>query len=123
MTPNNIYRTSALATGVFALALLSGCAHPPETLYYWGEYQPVVYAHFNQGQTPEEQIQALEADVEKARAANKPLPPGEQAHLGLLYGLAGQTDRMRAQLVEEKTRFPESGFYIDFLLKNSTKSK
>ncbi|MDR0736842.1 MAG: DUF4810 domain-containing protein [Zoogloeaceae bacterium] len=95
----------------------SGCATGrPEPLYQWGSYETQVYAHLR-GESREAQIPELERDLEKARAANKPLPPGFFAHLGLLYLETGNDEKAVDCFETEKQRFPESAAYMDFLLK------
>lgn len=99
-----------------ACALLSGCATKTASLYQWDGYQPQVYEYFK-GQTgPTEQIAALEKSRETIFAADKTLPPGFRAHLGMLYASVGKGSEARQQLNEEKERFPESSAYMDFLL-------
>ena len=100
-----------------AALLLSACAGGPGPLYYWGDYQPQVYGQLTRQKGPDEQIAALEAGIEKARAAGKPLPPGYQAHLGLLYAQKEQDERMRQYFEAEKTQYPEAGTYLDFLMR------
>ncbi len=95
--------------------MLGGCATGTKPLYEWGSYQPQVYEHFK-GQAPEAQIQALEADLQKIAAHGATPPPGYHAHLGLLYGAAGQSDRATQSLLKERALFPESTIYVDFLL-------
>ncbi len=99
------------------LLFLSGCATPPQPLYYWGDYQDQIYGHFKREKSPQEQIAGLEADVEKAASKNLALPPGFQAHLGMLYGSTGNSEKMRVHLEAEKRQFPESAVFMDFLLK------
>lgn len=96
--------------------LLAGCATGPQPLYYWGDYQPALYGHFTKEKGPQEQIAALEAGIEKARAAGKPVPPGYNAHLGLLYAEGEQTDQMLKYFEAEKALYPEGASYMDFLL-------
>ena len=107
-----------LAVGVplAATLLLAGCATGPQPLYYWGDYQPTLYGHFTKEVGPQEQIASLEAGLEKARAAGKPVPPGYNAHLGLLYAEGEQTDQMLKYFEAEKALYPESASYMDFLL-------
>lgn len=95
---------------------LAGCATGPQPLYYWGDYQPALYGHFTKEKGPQEQIAALEAGIEKARAAGKPVPPGYNAHLGLLYAEGEQTDQMLKYFEAEKALYPEGASYMDFLL-------
>ncbi|MGE5471342.1 MAG: DUF4810 domain-containing protein [Bacteroidota bacterium] len=99
-------------------ALLSGCAARHEPLYYWGDYQPQVYGYFTGDKSPEDQIQALEAGIEKARASGKPLAPGYQAQLGMLYAKTGREDQTRHYFEAEKAQFPEGRPFMDFLLRN-----
>jgi hypothetical protein len=106
----------AAAVPLAATLLLAGCATGPQPLYYWGDYQPTLYGHFTKEVGPQEQIASLEAGLEKARAAGKPVPPGYNAHLGLLYAEGEQTDQMLKYFEAEKTLYPESASYMDFLL-------
>jgi len=108
-----------IRAGVLALlVLLTGCA--PPTTYLWGHYEGVVYATYAApGRVPpERQIELLEQDYQKARAANKPVPPGFHAHLGYLYYQIGRTDQARQEFETEKARFPESAVFMDRLLAN-----
>lgn len=66
---------------------------------------------------PDQQIKALDAHAEKARAANAALPPGFRAHLGMLHLEGGNASRARELWQAEKVAFPESALYIDQLLK------
>jgi hypothetical protein len=104
---------------VLSLSALAGCATRQQPLYYWGGYQAQIYGHFKGEKGPEEQIQSLEAEREQARAQGRALPPGFQAHLAMLYGKTGRSDRLVENLEAEKTQFPESSAFVDFLLKKS----
>ena len=105
-----------------SLLLIGGCVSPPHNLYQWGSYQPEVYQYFKGG-SKEEQIAKLEADLQKIQSSGKAVPPGYHAQLGLLYGQTGQDDRMIQEFQTEKSLFPESGPYIDFLLKKDKKNQ
>ncbi len=105
---------------VFSTLLgLAGCAKQSSDLYLWNYYQPEVYEYL---QSPEgdvqPQITKLEAVQEDAKAANRALPPGFHAHLGLLYARLGQADKAAIEFNTEKALFPESTAYMDFLLSN-----
>ena len=114
-----------LAAGVplAATLLLTGCATGPGPLYYWGDYQPALYGHFTKETGPQEQIASLEAGLEKARAAGKPVPPGYNAHLGLLYAEGEQTDQMLKYFEAEKALYPEGTTYMDFLMRKFQQPK
>jgi hypothetical protein len=98
--------------------LLAGCATP--TLYYWGQYEDMLYASYAApGELPpERQLELMEEDRQKAGAVNKPLPPGFYAHLGYVYFQMGKTDEARQAFEIEKERFPESAVLMDRLLAN-----
>lgn len=117
----NFSKTIA-AAGLAAVALLSGCATKPPTVYQWQGYQQSVDSYFRtQGADVESQILAMEAGLEKIRAAGGVVPPGYQAHMGLLYGKQGKLDQFAQQLEAERKQFPESGPFVDFLLRNFKK--
>lgn len=110
------------AIAAATLALLAGCVTPQKQLYSWEGYQPQVYTYLkdNGVASPEEQIVALEAAAEKARASGTALPPGYRAHLAMLYSKTGQTDKTAMHLTAEKEQFPESSTFMDFLMRTST---
>jgi hypothetical protein len=102
-----------------AATLLAGCAST-STLYHWGRYQDLIYASYVEpGKVPlEAEVEKLEQDRQQALAANKRLPPGWHAHLGLLYYQLGKADQALQELGREKAEFPESGVFIDRLVGN-----
>lgn len=111
--------------GFAALAglLLVGCANRPQPLYYWGDFQNQQYAYFKGEKGPEDGIQSLERIREEAKSRGKSVPPGLQAHLGLLYGQTGRSDLFEQGLLAERQQFPESSVYLDFLLKKNQNNK
>lgn len=121
-----IYRDSKrlliLISGLTIL-LLSGCATRHEPLYYWGDFQNQQYAYFKGEKGPEDSILQLERIREEAKSRGKLVPPGLQAHLGMLYGVTGRTDMFEQNLGAERQQFPESTAYLDFLLKKNQKQK
>jgi hypothetical protein len=114
----NMYKTTTLTLA--ALMLLAGCATRTPSLYYWGSYQPQVYGHFTKENSPEEQIGELEKGLEEARSEGKQVAPGYNAHLGLLYAERQNPDQMVKYFQTEKTLYPESSGYMDFLLRKFT---
>ena len=99
--------------------LLSACVQQPKPMYSWQAYQPSVYAYLqDDGADHAVQAQALEQNIETARAANVELPPGFRAHLGMLYLKMGDGNKALEQLQGEKTAFPEATPFMDFLMRN-----
>lgn len=107
------------ATGMMACLVLAGCAQQ-KTLYQWEGYQHQVYQYLK-GEPKEQQIEVLEADLQKIKAQDGAVPPGYHAQLGLLYSSLGKDDQMAQQFQTEKSLFPESATYMDFLLNNAKK--
>jgi hypothetical protein len=103
--------------------LFTGCAQQRQPLYHWGDFQTVQYGYFKGDKGPEAGIVALEKVREEAKASGRNVPPGLQAHLGMLYGLSGRTDLFEQNLLAEKQSFPESSVYLDFLLKKNQKTE
>ncbi|MBK4784120.1 MAG: DUF4810 domain-containing protein [Pantoea sp. Pent] len=107
-----------LSAALIAAGVLAGCAPKgPEPIDYWGDYQQQVYSYYQKDSDPQKQIDALNLDIEKAKAVNKPVAPGLHAQLGLLYAKNGNTDKAFSQFALEKQLFPESAPYMDFLMK------
>lgn len=101
-----------------SIAMLAGCANRPASMYMWGSFPRQQYeALLRESASPEAQVQALQAQAEKARAAGAALPPGFRAHLGMLQLAIGNVDGAREAWNAEKLAFPESSPYIDQLLK------
>jgi hypothetical protein len=113
-----------LTLGILVIfsAWLPGCASPP--LYSWGSYEELIYASYAApGKvSPEMQVEKLEKDYQKARAANKRVPPGFHAHLGCLYFQLGKLDQAKQEFETEKANFPESAVFMDRMLANLKKS-
>ena len=111
----------------FALAcaaLCSACANKPVPLYQWDTYQRQLYeAMKGDGVSPNEQMTALQAQESTARSKGLALPPGFRAHKGIVLLRLGQTDEARQQFEAEKLAFPESGTYMDFVLKSMSGGK
>ena len=105
---------------VVAVLLFSGCASN-STQYYWGGYESLVYKmHHTPGEvTPSIQIEQLQTDIEKAKAAGKPIPPGVYAHLGLMYAANGNKELALVSLNKEKELFPEASTFVNGLIKRS----
>ncbi len=101
---------------------LSACAAPPKTLYNWDHYQTHLYQSLNtEGVSPQELTQKMEVTMRTVQASGDALPPGFRAQLGLLYSKNGQADLARDLWKSEKSFFPESTIFMDFLL-NKTKN-
>ncbi len=113
-----ILRPGRLLACLAALCLLHGCATPQKPLYAWGSYQSQVHAHLKSQSSPEQQILDIEQELAEAAAEAAAVPPGLYAHLGLIYLQTGKQEQAVQAWTREKELFPESGVFIDYLLKN-----
>ncbi len=122
MDPGHRRQMKRVAWLLALLVVAAGCARP--TLYSWGQYEELIYRSYATpgAVAPEMQIERLEADYQRARAENKPVPPGFHAHLGFLYFQLGKLDQAKQELETEKAQFPESAVFIDRLLANLKKN-
>ena len=116
-------KTAALTLALAGAAVLSGCQTAPKTLYQWEGYQPQVYQNLKGEDSPEQQIAAMEKDLQVISANGNKAPPGFHAHLGMLYSISGKPDQVVAQFEDEKKLFPESAAYMDFLLSKMKKGE
>lgn len=115
MSAASVLRPALLGS---ALAALVGCATTTPPLYMWETFPRQQYdALLGGGAGTQEQIRALEAHAEKARASHAALPPGFRAHLGMLHLAAGNSGEARRLWQDEKESFPEAAPYMDQLLK------
>lgn len=101
--------------------LFTGCQSPDT--YYWGHYENLVYVTYAKPDKvpPEAQAEIMEADLQKAIAANKPVPPGFHAYLGYIYFQLGKLDLAQQEFENEKKQFPESTVFMDRLQANLVK--
>jgi hypothetical protein len=107
-------KAALLLTACLAVA---GCAQSPRPLYGWGGYQAQVYEYFKStASAPEQQIAAIEADLQRMRADNLTPGPGVHAHLGMLYAHLGRDDAAQREFNTEKALYPEAARFLDGLL-------
>ena len=106
---------------VLCAGFFAGCQTKPRPIYYWGNYESLLYQDYSAPgkAAPEQQIETLKADREKAKSANLPAPPGWHAHLGYLYSKIGRSDLAVQEFQTEKSLFPESAKFIEALLAHS----
>jgi hypothetical protein len=117
LKPTAWARHALVASSAVGAAAFTGCAQQPKPMYLWeGFAQQQYQALLREKPDATEQIIALEAQAEKARATGAALPPGFRAHLGMLKLSAGDAAQARALWLAEKQAFPESSPYIDRLL-------
>jgi hypothetical protein len=102
---------------ILSYCLITGCASQ-KTLYYWGNYEDLVYQMYVKpgSADPATQVAKLTEDIGKAKAEGRMVPPGVHAHLGYMHFLQGDALAAAQELNTEKTLFPESAKFVDGLL-------
>jgi hypothetical protein len=103
--------------------LFAGCTPPPKPLYYWGEYEDLLYSmYLNTGEADTTtQVAKLTEDMQKTRDNGQQVPPGVHAHLGYMHYLLGNAGPALAEFETEKQLYPESTVFMDRLIKQLTK--
>lgn len=115
---SNTSRTWCLVWGVLlSILTLMGCKQKPERPR-WDGYSPPVYLQY-QDDALQEQIEALEADVEDIKAEGGVVPPGYYAQLGLLYFSLGKTEQLRQRLKAEQDPFSDATAFMNDLMNNA----
>ncbi|MDH2924257.1 hypothetical protein EV693_101112 [Nicoletella semolina] len=101
-----------------SLVLLAACgSRQDNSLYYWGNYNDIVYSYYEDKNDLSEQEQNLRKIIEKAQEKNKLLAPGIYGHLGLLLAKQGRQSEAQLAFEQENTHFPEARQFIQFLQK------
>lgn len=101
-----------------AVVLLSACAQQSTNLYYWGDYENLIYkSYVKPGELSiSEQIQLLNSDIDRAKETNKKIAPGLHAHLGYLYFVDGNANAAVEAFNREKTLYPESEHFLNGMI-------
>lgn len=107
-----------------AVFLVTGCA-TQQDIYYWGEYEQLIYDFYVEpgSADPQMQIEKLTADIQKSESLGKRVAPGIYAHLGYLYAVQGKDSQSKAAFMEETTLYPESIVFIDGMLSRAKKAE
>jgi len=112
-----------IITGTLLALSLSACVEAPKPLYYWGNYEQLVYDMYkNPGNaTPEVQLQKLNQDIQIAQNKGLRVAPGIYAHIGMLYASMGDAGSAKAALEQEQQLYPESTQFVSGLIKRMDK--
>ncbi|MDU8923925.1 DUF4810 domain-containing protein [Pasteurellaceae bacterium LIM206] len=98
--------------------ILSACSnHSDNTIYYWGNYDDVVYSYYNGNENYDEQSNMLMNIITQAKAKNKQVAPGVYGQLGLVKIKQGQLAQAREAFQQEQLLYPESTRFMQFLQK------
>lgn len=103
---------------ILLVTLLTGCQTAVKPLYFWGQYEGMLYQTYKNPEKagPAEQVIKLNEDLAKAAAQNLTPNPGLHAQLGYAYYQLGRIDEAQQEFAAEKALFPESTVFIDRML-------
>jgi hypothetical protein len=113
-------------TLILICSILAACeTTSSSSLYYWGDYEQLLYDMYNKpgSAEPEMQIDQLSADIQKAQDSGERIAPGVHAHLGLMYASIGNMAAAEAAFNNEKLLFPESAVLLDGMLQRAYKAR
>jgi len=117
-------KTTWAALALVSMVVTAGCATNKD-LYYWGEYEQLIQnAYIKPGSADTgTQIEKLTADIQKAAATGKRVPPGIYAHLGFLYAMEGKDSQSKAAFKQEEDLYPESRTLIEGMMNRARQSQ
>jgi hypothetical protein len=115
-----MHKTTWAAFAIAGMVLMTGCA-TNKNIYYWGDYEQLIHdAYMKPGSADTAtQIEKLTADIDKAAATGKRVPPGIYAHLGFLYAMEGKDSQSKAAFKQEEDLYPESIPLIEGMMKRA----
>jgi hypothetical protein len=115
------YRKLKFLAALSIAFVIQGCGTKSPNLYYWGDYQSVIYdIYLNPGEADAQtQIYKLNQTIERAENKGMKIPPGVFAHLGMVHAQIGNAGLAKEALLQEKALYPESATFIDGILARS----
>lgn len=84
-------------------------------MYYWGNYDRVIYTHYNEEGNFAKQKEALNEIITSSQKTAKSIPPGVYGHLGLILLKQGKSEEANLAFQEEMKLFPESSQFMQYL--------
>lgn len=111
-----------LLTVVLAIVLIAGCSSNPKTMYcHDGNYTKSLYDYLKEEPNYDEQLEMMQAYFEEAKDQGTLPAPGSYAHMAMVFSKIGNNAEAEHYLYLEKENFPESAYYIDFILNKKNK--
>ncbi len=98
---------------------ISGCITPDYIYCHDSSYTESMYKFLKDEPDYQEQLELMDKYFEKAESSGKKVAPGAYAHYALLKSKIGDEGDTLKYLEKEKTAFPDSIHYIDFLITSS----
>lgn len=103
-----------------AIAFCLASCSPPKTLYSWDYYSHISHAYIKRSgdeKATERLIKTYQQIIDRQKGTRKTVPPGIYADYGFLLLQTDQTEKGIAMLKKETELYPESGIFIERVLK------
>jgi hypothetical protein len=94
---------------------LTGCATTNQK-YYWGKYDPSLYAYYKDPTKVTGLSHELEAIIKGAASKHAAIPPGICAEYGYLQLQQGNAKEAIEMFQQEEVRWPESKVFMDRMI-------
>jgi hypothetical protein len=120
MRENNLIKLFKLsATAGLGLMFLAGCVTKHPDHYTWGNYDGSLYAYYKNPENSAAYMASLSKIVAEADTSKKTLAPGLYAEYGFMLLQQKKTDEAIVYFNKEKQTWPESGYFMDGMIKNA----
>jgi hypothetical protein len=108
----------AAAAG-FGVIFLTACVTQHPSRYAWGDYDGSLYTYYKNPAKSTAYMEALSKVVTEAGASKKTIAPGLYAEYGYMLLQQKKTDEAIVYFNKEKQTWPESGYFMDGMIKNA----
>jgi hypothetical protein len=120
MHANNLIKLFKLAaTAGLGLMFLAGCVTRHPDHYTWGNYDGSLYTYYKNPENSAAYMESLSKIVAEAETSKKTLAPGLYAEYGYMLLQQKKTDEAIVYFNKEKQTWPESGYFMDGMIKNA----
>jgi hypothetical protein len=120
MRANNLITLFKLAAAAgLGVMLLAGCVARHPDRYTWGNYDGSLYAYYKNPANSAAYMESLSKIVAQAETSTKPIAPGLYAEYGYMLLQQKKTDEAIVYFNKEKQAWPESGYFMDGMIKNA----
>lgn len=120
MRANNLTKLFKLAAiAGLGLMFLAGCVTKHPDHYTWGNYDGSLYAYYKNPENSAAYMASLSKIVAEAETSKKTLAPGLYAEYGYMLLQQKKTDEAIIYFKKEKQTWPESGYFMDGMIKNA----
>jgi hypothetical protein len=108
-----------VAAAGLGIVFLTGCVTRHPSRYTWGDYDGSLYTYYKNPANSAAYMEALSKILTAADASKKTIAPGLYAEYGYMLLQQKKTDEAIVYFNKEKQTWPESGYFMDGMIKNA----